>query len=718
MKRHLFRAACAAVAALVVTASAQAQTSPPSAASNADAVKKAAEEGKALGAAVKPTAATQVINPAGLRWTPEQGGVPTQVPTGLGAFSNPATAGAGGTDALSAARAMGLSGVGMKAQADCANGAKTGDPVKDQACVAVNFMASRCLQPSGQQAQIMGRAGATTGTTAAVDCNGTYGGGQAKITFKDGLSATDPLFSGYSAAVSSDAAKAAVDASCKTTTVPTGPDKTTSYDCTVENLTAEELCSKTLSVSVTTTNNPAEKVIDCPAGTVLSGESCVSTSQTNADTTLVCTAGLLQGDQCVITNATPASPNYSCPAGSTLVADAQCLTEQNTYIDASITYVCPAGSSLSGSSCLATVTIPATPAYACNSDETLQASGCVKVVSNAATTSYSCPAGTTLSGSSCVTATTSPGTPTYSCQAGYVLINTDCIRTTSTTPTVVYNCPAELPKLPGTTNSCGLLFGDQRLEVGDWFQNGGCPSTLDGRSFLGSTLAGCIYATTSATSTCTAPATLVNDACVTTTTVASTISGYTCPAGQTVSGSSCISTSSAPATPSYSCPAGQTLSGTTCITETTRPADVSYTCPEGGTLNGASCTSQSSTPATSTYSCPSGQTLVGTQCESTSGTFTPATLTYACPAGQTLDGTQCLSTSAQPATTSYSCPAGGTLSGTVCITTTTTPARITYSCLDGSAPIDQQCRLRSVTTSWASTCAALEQSAGIALGAP
>lgn len=659
MKRHLFRAACAAAAALVVTVSAQAQTSPPAAASNAAAVKKAAEEGKALGAAIKPTSPTQVINPAGLRWTPDQGGVPTQVPTGLGAFSNPATAGAGGTDALSAARAMGLSGVGLKAQADCANGAKTGDPVKDQACVAVNFMASRCLQPSGQQAQIMGRAGATT--SAAVDCDGTYGGGQAKISFKDGLSAKDPLFSGYSAAVSGDAAKAATDSSCKTTTVPTGPDKTTSYDCTVENLTAEELCSKTLSVSVTTTSNPAEKVIDCPAGTVLSGESCVSTTQSQADAKFTCTVGSLQGDQCLVTTSTPASTNYSCPAGSTLTADGKCLTEQNTYVDASVTYACPAGSTLSGTNCNTTVTVPATPAYACGPGETLQATGCVKIISN-------------------------PATPVRSCPSPYILSSNgvDCVATTVTQASTTQTCPASIGLLPNTTY-CGITYADPRT-------SSGCPAVLDGMPLMTSIGWACVYAWAVQAYVCPATATLVGDKCSTTTTTASNITGYACANGPT--------------------------NGTTCITETTRPADVSYSCPAGGTLNGATCTSQSSSAATPSYSCPSGQTLIGTQCRSTTGTLSPATLSYSCPAGQTLDGTQCTSTSTQPATTSYSCPAGSTLSGTTCNTTTTTPASITYSCLDGSLPVDKQCRLRSVTTSWLSTCAALESSAGIQLGTP
>jgi RHS repeat-associated protein len=123
------------------------------------------------------------------------------------------------------------------------------------------------------------------------------------------------------------------------------------------------------------------------------------------------------------------------------------------------------------------------------------------------------------------------------------------------------------------------------------------------------------------------------------TTVATTLSGYTCPAGSTLRGAECVSMSPAEAvcilssgvfyplgdhvcntTPPggflnyyggtiilYGCPLNQSLSGNTCTAF--RPADAVYTCPTNYQLSGTQCKQFTNNAATGTNSTNSDRTI-------------------------------------------------------------------------------------------------------------
>ena len=107
---------------------------------------QALQQGQDFAKSIQPTSPSQIVNPSGLRWaTPAT--VPTAVPSGLGSFSNPAT----GNATFQDAQGMGLLQLGNTALSRCANWRPTGDPVKDQECAGVNFLAKRCFTPSDAQ---------------------------------------------------------------------------------------------------------------------------------------------------------------------------------------------------------------------------------------------------------------------------------------------------------------------------------------------------------------------------------------------------------------------------------------------------------------------------------------------------------------------------------------------------------------------------------------
>ena len=203
---------------------------------------------------------------------------------------------------------------------------------------------------------------------------------------------------------------------------------------------------------------------------------------------------------------------------------------------------------------------------------------------------------------------------------------------------------------------------------------------------------------------------LAGTSCVVTTSIPATpTTTYSCPHGGSVSGSSCVTggtTSPATGATSYTCTTGM-LSGSSCTTAgTTNPATATtvYSCPSGGSLSGSSCytsstSSYGATPST-TYSCPppNGGNLVGTTCEYMTSYAATAGAPYSCPNGGTLSGTTCGAYSAgggttYPATPTYSCPSGGNLSGSTCWVQNNYSATPTtaYSCPSGGSLSGSNC---------------------------
>jgi RHS repeat-associated protein len=151
----------------------------------------------------------------------------------------------------------------------------------------------------------------------------------------------------------------------------------------------------------------------CPAGSTLSGASCLTTTTVAATPNYSCPSGTLSGSSCVITTSSAATVSYSCPSGQTL----------------------------SGTSCVNTTTSAATANYSCSTG-TLSGSNCVTQSSTAATIRYTCAAGT-LQGTNCLLSnnTLVPASASYVCATG-TLSGTSCVVTTSVAAQASYSCPS------------------------------------------------------------------------------------------------------------------------------------------------------------------------------------------------------------------------------------------------------------------------------------
>jgi len=419
-------------------------------------------------------------------------------------------------------------------------------------------------------------------------------------------------------------------------------------------------------------------------------------------------------------------------------------------------YSCPPGTTLSGTSCLGSVVVAATPTYSCAPGYTLSGSTCSKSVteSKAANQTLVCPGGMTLQAGQCVGSASEPATQQWYCpDSSWTLSGSTCSRTTTST------------QAASETQSCtrGTLVGGQ-CQVPD--SKPGVP----------------IYACPDSSWT------LSGSSCSKTVPddYAASISGYSCPNGGTPSGSSCVVSSSAPATPIYDCaglgtpkpynssqacmdygvPAyssseatqacndeyssyGMTLLGVkfksgklwSCIYQ---PRVTGYTCASG-TLQGSQCVSTSSTAGTPSYSCPSGGTLDGTMCRRTKVATQPATVSgytcpsnytlsgstcngyvyeapvkrYSCPdSGWTLSGTTCSKpvVESQAAASRYTCRSGWTLSGQTCSTSTTQAPTTQYSCDSGWTLSGSSCS-RTTTSTVAATVSGYTCDAGYTLQA-
>jgi hypothetical protein len=225
---------------------------------------------------------------------------------------------------------------------------------------------------------------------------------------------------------------------------------------------------------------------------------------------------------------------------------------------------------------------------------------------------------------------------------------------------------------------------------------------------------------------------------------------YSCASGS-LSGTSCVDSSSVPASYTYSCSSG-TLSGDQCTTSASTPATSTTSCPAGTSLDGSGmCVGQTATPATPIYSCPNGGSVSGSDCvnpvlftydlcppgwvhtispggganlclDGKGGQMYPggyihcsngatpvngscgyttvgtATLNWQCGSG-TLSGDKCLTNTTTSPTTGLSCSAGQ-LSGNNCVTTSSTPATKNYYCPAGAVLNGTTC---TTTTSTSAT---------------
>jgi hypothetical protein len=213
-------------------------------------------QGTAFANSIAPTSPAQVVNPAGVNSTAwgTSASTPSTVPQNLGAFSQPNTSGAN----LSAAKSMGLSGLGNQAVSQCANfvPTPTSDPLQVQACAAVNFLTNQCMTPNNTQQGVISKLGMSQ--TAGSNCGGTYGQSVQNFNMAGQLSGTDTMFSVTSGLKTN--ATTATSATCAPQTVQTSPPKYALNTCVKDINTITQICSQNLQTVVT----PAHGT--CPSG--------------------------------------------------------------------------------------------------------------------------------------------------------------------------------------------------------------------------------------------------------------------------------------------------------------------------------------------------------------------------------------------------------------------------------------------------------------------
>lgn len=190
-----------------------------------------------------PTKAGDVVNASGVnsqKWS-GQTSTGNTTPKGLGTFSNPTTS----PDMFNQAKLVGLTGMGNNAMTRCENYVPSGDGVKDQECAAVNFLSQRCLQPAGNQTNIINANGGLQASSAA--CNGSYGQGANKFDFASQLKSTDSVFSLTNSAVKN--AGNTTGQVCSEKLVVTKPAETETNNCFKSTSTNQEVCSQVLRVT-------------------------------------------------------------------------------------------------------------------------------------------------------------------------------------------------------------------------------------------------------------------------------------------------------------------------------------------------------------------------------------------------------------------------------------------------------------------------------------
>lgn len=155
---------------------------------------------------------------------------PMTTPNGFGPFDAPLSAGA-----VSAANVKGSIGqLGVAAMNRCKNYVPTGDPVKDQECAGVNFMANNCIQPNATQRSII--SGASNTPVASGNCSGSYGSGAGSF---DLSSQDNSMISNFG-----NASNGAAPSSCVTVDKIVSPAVSETFICTKNLIYSEVNCTQ------------------------------------------------------------------------------------------------------------------------------------------------------------------------------------------------------------------------------------------------------------------------------------------------------------------------------------------------------------------------------------------------------------------------------------------------------------------------------------------
>ncbi len=259
---------------------------------------------------IAPTTTGQIVNPNNVNsqaWA-GQSSVPTSTPTNLGSWSA-----APNTTIYGNAQAIGLSGLGQQAEVNCANYTPGTNPLQDQACAAINFLQSKCIQPTTQEAKILQNTGTSVAQSAA--CQGTYGYGAAQFNFQNTMSSSNVMFNTITGLKQNTTS---ASGACGVQSTVTTPATYQLESCVTSNSTTSNSCSEYLNAKVITTTSQATVSTSCPSG-VLVGSYCQSTSSSAATQSYSCPAGFaLSGTTCSQTLTQAATTTYSCPTGYNL----------------------------------------------------------------------------------------------------------------------------------------------------------------------------------------------------------------------------------------------------------------------------------------------------------------------------------------------------------------------------------------------------------------
>lgn len=207
------------------------------------------QDGTDFANAIKPSDNSHLVNPSALNQDNAWGSgiAPTAVPSGMGAFSNPVN----DNSIYNSAKGIGIAGLGLQTQADCANYVPGQSKEKDQQCAAVNFMSNRCTPVSATQMEVFKKIPRVSG--ASNDCNGTYGQGASMFNYASQMTKKDNIFNNANGARMN--AGNVAGANCSVQDVQTSPAQFQTNTCSVTRNVTEEGCSKFLSVNVSTSFN-------------------------------------------------------------------------------------------------------------------------------------------------------------------------------------------------------------------------------------------------------------------------------------------------------------------------------------------------------------------------------------------------------------------------------------------------------------------------------
>ncbi len=199
-------------------------------------------DGIAFANGIVSTSPSQIVNPSAVNATAwSNTATPTAVPTNLGAFSSPSTS----NSTYNSATSLGLTGIGLQTQSNCANYVSGTNPTMDQQCAAVNFMSNNCLSLTPAEKSVLGSV--PMASAGNKNCSGTYGQGASQFNFGNQVTSADPIFSGFNNAASTAASN---QSGCTKQTVVTTPAQNQTETCIVSSSTSAMGCSQVLSTAV------------------------------------------------------------------------------------------------------------------------------------------------------------------------------------------------------------------------------------------------------------------------------------------------------------------------------------------------------------------------------------------------------------------------------------------------------------------------------------